>query len=396
MKLAIATFFLSLSSASASASYTPIEDVVPHSNMARDVALINDLVGTDNDAALTIYTEGKSREGKTLQMMATKDWAGAGADDTIKKQYAAILGVDYLESFNIDAMTCSGSWEGKSDTMCTIATKKNLICTHLDYALYEGEKAIANASQKNWDELYAFWHGVYLEGDELFGKNTPHAVQGKRDGNYGTGFSDASFAALNNGKDALQEETVSTFKVRNAFNQFIQANAATFGGQATLKYAYETGMKTGDDQDKPWAEGYTYFRCAAGLLNADLANTINADFDPRTNESFPDGLFCKFVKEMISVGDIGQGISVKDLQILNFIPSAETDCGLTAGTLGSAGNSKTDDSADDDDAPKTVTDDSADDDDTKATTGDGDDSSAVVSRVGMTALGATLLSFFLL
>merc|ERR1711884_188833 len=139
---------------------------------------------------------------------------------------------------------------------------------------------------------------------------------------------------------------------------------------ATLKYAYEGANKEGDAQDKAWAEGYTYFRCAAGLLNSDLANMINTDFDPRSTESFPDGLFCKFVKEMISAGDIGQGITIKDLQVLNFIPSAETDCGLTAGTLGTAGNTKTDDSNDD------------------------DDSSSVVSRLGMTALGATLLSVF--
>merc|ERR1712157_576733 len=125
----------------------------------------------------------------------------------------------------------------------------------------------------------------------------------------------------------------------------------------------------------------------------------------------------KFVKEMLSVGDIGQGLTIQDLQVLNFIPSAETDCGLTAGTLGTAGN-KNDDSTDDDD--KAVSDDDdkqstnddssddddkavSDDDDKQGSTGDdstddddkkiGDDSTddddnksdaAAFSRVGMT------------
>merc|ERR1712157_500749 len=165
-----------------------------------------------------------------------------------------------------------------------------------------------------------------------------------------------------------------------------------------------------------WAEGYTYFRCAAGLLDADLATFIDYEFDPRSRSTLPSGLFCKFVKEMLSVGDIGQGLTIQDLQVLNFIPSAETDCGLTAGTLGTAGN-KNDDSTDDDDKAvsddddkqcstgddstddddKKIGDDSTDDDDKAGTGNDDDDDdnksdAAAFSRVGMTALGVTLLS----
>jgi len=389
-------------------SYTPIEDVVSHSNMARDVADINAVIGTDNAEALKLYTEGKNREGKSLQGMATKDWAAAGADDAIKQQYETVLGLDYLDKYNLDAIQCNGSFQGKSQTMCSIATKKNLICTHLAYSIYEGEKAIANSSQKNWDELYAFWHGVFADGDPLFGKNTPHNVQQSRDGNYGTAWRELSFSALNEGKAALQADTVASYKIRGALEDFLLANAATFGGQATLKYAYEAANAEGDSQDKKWGEGYTYFRCGAGLLDEGLAKSIDAQFDPRGKASFPNGLFCGLLKEMIDVGDIGQGISVADLNILNFIPSAETDCGLSQGSLGEGG-AKTDDSADDDDVKKSTddssddddvkksTDDSSDDDDVKKTTDDSsdDDDSAAVSHYSLATVGATIIAMLI-
>merc|ERR1712174_145283 len=101
--------------------------------------------------------------------------------------------------------------------------------------------------------------------------------------------------------------------------------------------------------------------------------------------------FCKFVKEMLSVGDIGQGLTIQDLQVLNFIPSAETDCGLTAGTLGTAGN-KNDDSTDDDDKAvsddddKQSTNDDSSDDDDKAVSDDDDNRAQPVTIVPTTMI----------
>merc|ERR1711933_501073 len=311
-------------------SYTPVNDVTSHSNMSRDVAEINDLIGTDNAGALTIYSEGKNRPGKSLQGMAEKDWASAGADDTILQAYEAVLGEDFLHSYNLDAMQCDGSFQGKSQTMCSIATKKNLICTQLQYSQYEGEKAIAFMNQKNWDELYAFWHGVYIADDPLYGKNTPHHVQNSRDGNFGTEYRFYSFDAINAGQSAI--DSGDAVKLRSAFNDFNQANAATFA-QATLKYAYES-EGAGDGLDKKWGEGYTYFRCGAGLMDNGLATFINGKFDPRTQDTFPENLFCDIIDQYIAAGDIGQGLMVKDLHVTNFIPEAETKCGLATGTLG--------------------------------------------------------------
>lgn len=170
------------------------------------------------------------------------------------------------------------------------------ICTHLLYSQYEGEKAITNSSQKNWDELYAFWHGVYTSGDNLYGKNTPHNVQNSRDTDFSTGFRDYSFDALNRGKNGLNSEQL--FKVKLAFHQWNLANAATFA-QATLKYAFQGKGKTGDNLDKIWGEAYTYFRFGAGLMTNSLVTYINPKIDPREVDNFPDNLFCDIIQNYL-------------------------------------------------------------------------------------------------
>merc|ERR1711933_261492 len=119
--------------------------------------------------------------------------------------------------------------------------------------------------------------------------------------------------------------------------------------------------------------GYTYFRCGAGLMNPDLASFVNDKFDPRGTDTLPDNLYCDILNKYIEVGDIGQGLTVKDLGVTNFLTDSETKCGLAAGTLS---NTKTDDSTDDDDVKpedKATTDDSTDDDDKAATDDSSDD-----------------------
>merc|ERR1719412_2234333 len=83
---------------------------------------------------------------------------------------------------------------------------------------------------------------------------------------------------------------------------------------------------------------------------------------------------------MIDAGDIGMGLTVKDLKINNFIPSAESDCGLEKGALGAGGDggSGGGGSSDDDDKPSddggSGSGDSGDDDDKPGSgSGDGDD-----------------------
>lgn len=82
----------------------------------------------------------------------------AGAPDEIYQAYVAILGEDFLDSYNIDSINCDGQFEGKSAAMCQIAASKNAICTSLAYALYEYSKAGGEyGSEVNWDEYVNFF-----------------------------------------------------------------------------------------------------------------------------------------------------------------------------------------------------------------------------------------------
>ena len=270
-------------------TYTPNKDVTAHSRIALDQLDIKALIDAGNfTEALDIYVNGKNREGKSLQGMAQKDWVAAGLEDTSEYDaYAALFnqgdGEPFLDSYNLDAMLCNRSFEGQTPAMCAIAAKKNLLCTGLQYAQYEGINAIQYGNEKNWDELFAFWNGVYDEDvDERVNSGGPGAVQKSRDGDFATSFREASLQAITNGQAAFKDGTVDTPKLEKAYEDFKKANLATFA-QATLKYSAlfdEAGLEQAKI-DKKWGEGYTYFRCGAGLMEPELALYINYVLDPR-------------------------------------------------------------------------------------------------------------------
>lgn len=350
---------LAAGAAADSHSYTPTNDVSAHSRMGLDVMDIQGMIA-DSTESMKIYTEGKNREGKSLQGMAKKDWAGAGADDAILKAYQTAVGegASFLDQYNIDSIGCSGTFAGKSDTTCQISAKKNLMCTMLQYAQYEGEKAIAFDASMNWDEMYAFWHGTY-DGGEMDGKGGPAQVQASRDADFGTDYRGAAMHAIVDGGAAVTASPVDKQGVKDAFAAFNKANAATFA-QATLKYSYKAGTATEQaDIDKSWGEGYTYFRCGAGLLEPGLASMINKAFDPRDADMSkkPEDLFCTILKEMAKMDDIGQGLTLKDLSTATYIPSASSDCMVDEELIGTAGSGSASDSSDSgDSAPAPATD----------------------------------------
>merc|ERR1719461_646407 len=102
-----------------------------------------------------------------------------------------------------------------------------------------------------------------------------------------------------------------------------------------MKYAAEmiTAKTTdGDDKaDAKWAEGYTYFRCAAGLFDADFAKFVEEEYSPLKN-SFPSGneMYCKLAEKMHSTKDLGFGVSMMDLGLTEFEATQNyaTDCDL--------------------------------------------------------------------
>lgn len=326
-------------------TYTPNNDVTGHSKIALDQLDIKELVDAgDLTGALDIYQNGKnamkaSGEMRTLQAMAQVDWVEQGVEDLSAYDAYAMLfkspgpKTDYLDSFTMDAMTGTGTFSDQTSDMQAISAKKNLLCTGLNYAQYEGVKAIQFANEKNWDELFAFWNGVYDSSvDERVNTGTPGAVQKSRDGDFGTSFREASLQAIIDGQKAF-EGGLNKEKLEKAFEAFNKANLATFA-QATLKYAdiySEAGLEQAKI-DKKWGEGYAYFRCGAGLMNPELAVYIDYELDPRDKdmsaEIVPHETSCKIIKKMLSLPDIGMGVTVDDLNVEAYLPNIKTDCEL--------------------------------------------------------------------
>lgn len=320
-------------------THTPTNDVTAHSKMGLDQLDIKALIdGGDFTAALDIYQNGKNREGKTLQGMAQKDWALAGVEDLSEYDASAALfnagdALPFLDSYTLDAMNCNGSFAGQTTDMCAIAAKKNLLCTGLQYAQYEGVKAIQYSNEKNWDEMFAFWNGVYDETvDSRVNKGGPGSVQASRDEDFNTSFREAALKALIDGQAAFSGDSVNTSKLTKAYEAFKKANLATFT-QATLKYSAlfdEEGLEQAKI-DKKWGEGYTYFRCGAGLMDPELALYINYVLDPRDKKAVtltPKETHCKIVKKMLSLEEIGMGLKMSDLNVENYLTTIKADCDI--------------------------------------------------------------------
>jgi len=341
MKLFAAPLLLAFSAVHAAAeeeglTYTPNNDVTAHSKIALDQLDIVDLIKAGNaTAALDIYKNGKNREGKSLQGMARKDWVAAEIEAVSEYDANAALfnqgdGEPFLDSFNLDAMHCNGTFAGQNDAMCAISAQKNLLCTGLLYAQYEGVQAIQYSNEKNWDELFAFWNGVYDETvDTRVNSGGPGAVQQSRDNDFGTSFRQDSLQAIIDGQAAFAGDSVNTAKLTTAYEAFKKANLATFV-QATLKYSslFDAAGLEQDLVDKKWGEGYTYFRCGAGLMDPELALYINYVLDPRDKMDMTltaKETHCKIVNKMLSLPEIGMGLTLDDLNV----QSIKEDCGIT-------------------------------------------------------------------
>lgn len=347
MKYFSVPVLLAASAAADGVMYAPVNDVTSHSKILLDVVEMQDLIGAGNKTGgMTIYTEGKYRKdkGKTVQMMAQKDWVAAGLEDTTDNDnFASLFRQDhidstntYLETYNMDAMNCDGSFAGESDDMCKISAKKNLICTALSYSLYEGISSIQYGNEKNWDELFAFWHGVYDEEvDSRVGQGGPYGVQQSRDNDFQTDFQTQAMEAAIEGQKAYKNGALTDQeKLKDAYDAFAKANLATFA-QATIKYSKQF-EEQGDDiakKDKKWGEGYTYFRCGAGLMRGELASYIDWLLDPRKYDaahadrgSSNGNTVCKILKKMLSLPEIGQGVQVSDLNVEAYFPDIKTQC----------------------------------------------------------------------
>ena len=339
MRSLLPCLLLSVTAAEETLTYTPNNDVTEHSKISLDQLDIKALIDEgDFTSALDIYQNGKNREGKSLQGMARKDWVAAGLENLDDYDTPASLfnqgdGEPFLDSFNLDAMNCNSTFAGQTTDMCAISAKKNLLCTNLLYAQYEGISSIQYGNEKNWDELFAFWNGVYdLNIDERVNSGGPGAVQASRDSDFGTSFRQDSIKAIIDGQKAFSGSSVNKDELSDVYEAFKKANLATFA-QATLKYSalFDEEDLEQAKKDKKWGEAYTYFRCGAGMMDPELALYINYLLDPRDKTDMtltPKETHCKIVDKMLSLPEIGLGVQMGDLNVENYLPTIKEDCGI--------------------------------------------------------------------
>jgi len=330
--------------------YTPNNDVTTHSKIALDAVDITSAIDAGlYTTALDIYSNpnGTNRPGKNFEMMAQLDWAAAGIKDVQDyDRYAALFskvdGEPYLDKYFLDAINCEGTFAGSSRQLCDMSAKKNLFCTLQSYALYEGVKTIQMGAEKTWDELFAFWNGVYDETvDDRVEAGAPGAVQKSRDTDFGTSFRQDSIQALIDGQKAFVGKPAGEpdrEALTKAYNAYKRASVGTWA-QATLKYAALFDQETDPSTiDGKWAEGYTYFRCGAGLMNAELAVYTDWQFDPRGKNTTAyvatvdesERMVCKILKKMLAVPEIGYGLQVDDLNLENYakLSNIKDVCGI--------------------------------------------------------------------
>ena len=228
-------------------------------------------------SAKDVYENGgnsaKGDSFRTLSGMAARDLTG-------EEFYAGFLSlygpsVSFADDFSRAALDGAGAFTGKSDMVRMTAAKKNNFCTLLMYTNHEVHEALGKAEagvalhatdNKYWDEVFAFFHG-------LDGTDAPYEVATKRDADFGTAHAAAALAAITAGQQAARDADRDALAAKAA--EFNKAAVATFI-QAALKYSYivqAAGTAPESEEGaKSWAEGYTYWRCAAGAVAAvDLA-----------------------------------------------------------------------------------------------------------------------------
>jgi hypothetical protein len=269
-------------------AYTPATDVTAHAAIIMDVDDIGTALSMDPvnyDSAKGVYTAGgnsmKSSGARTLQGFAQKDQSSEALYLDFHGMYydedADSCLTCFEDTYTMSAFEGTGMFEGKSDTIRTTAIKKSLMCTTMMYAsheLYDAIKAgvegetLYDAPHK-WDEGWAFYYG------SMEGVNSVWEVQGKRDGDFFTEEQTINEANFINGLPLVSAAGWDEVAATAAMHAIEKSWMITFL-QATLKYSYlvQDGIRNGDGADeKYWAEGYTYWRCAAGYVHAADPNT---------------------------------------------------------------------------------------------------------------------------
>lgn len=273
--------------------YDPVSGVENHSMVSLDIADINAVLSAspiDWDEVKRVYESGehsKSGEGnRTLAGFARSE----GRSEPIWNDYTAYYGDPvWLDTFVLSAIEGTGSFAGAADGVRIQATQKGVQNqVMVAWAIHEmvaamakaadGNFDLANGAPHNWDEAWAFYHGV----DPV---NSPYSTADKRGGNFGMGDATnvAILAAMQAGQVALADGDAAGAQA--AMDNVIKQLRITYT-QATIRYAslITADLDAGDEAKarEHQAEGGAFYRVIEPMVagvDTDVANSIAAAYE---------------------------------------------------------------------------------------------------------------------
>lgn len=308
--------------------YEYASNVDAHRLVVADLCAIGDLLDAGDFAAVdTIYTEGGNSVNsdgsvRTIAGFATRDDRSHGLDD--------FYGVATpLDDFVRAALDGTGIFEGQADAIRSQGAEKGIrnqvmvawVVHELNTAVAkanDGDFDVAEGAVHNWDEGWAFYHGVEPGC-------APYATANSRAGNFGTTGADGETARVNEaileamiaGRDALLAEDVAGTEAAAAE---VVRNVAITYSQAAVRYAslIEGDLADGDAEaaKEHQAEGLAFWRVIEAYVTpagAD-ADAVNAIFD-LANEPGANG-FGDEVRAALQPAWDALGISADDIGTL--------------------------------------------------------------------------------
>ena len=273
----------------ADGGYAYASNVDTHRLVVQDVCDINDIVGDYKWSEIAeIYANGVHSVKSDGSVRTIGGFAaGEGKKHGVDTYYGTATPLD---DFVSAALNGTGVWAGESDAVRKQGVQKGIMNqTMIAWVVHELNAALAKAADgnfdvasgavHNWDEAWAFYHGVAPDCG-------PFKTAEKRAADFGTTGADGESALANegllqamiDGRDALLAGDASGAVTAS---QEAQKNVFITYAQATIKYAAKvySDLEAGDTEAARvhQAEGWAFFRVIEPILGNNGIDTSTID-----------------------------------------------------------------------------------------------------------------------
>ena len=257
--------------------------------VVQDICEINDLVGDYKWAEIAeIYANGSN---SVKSDGSVRTIGGFAAAEGKKHGSDTFYGTATpLDDFVSAALNGTGVWEGEADAVRKQGVQKGIMNQiMIAWVIHElnaatdkaadGNFDAAKGAPHNWDEAWAFYHGVAPDCG-------PFKTAVKRAGDFGTTGADGESAlanegllqAMNDGRDALLAGDASAAA---AASREAQKHVFITYAQATIKYTSKvySDLEAGDTEAARvhQAEGWAFFRVIEPILGNNGIDTSTID-----------------------------------------------------------------------------------------------------------------------